>query len=183
MVVFDTTVALLAFRPGSPPPGDPATGRPIEHADARVSELLERLGKARTRIVIPAPALCELLIRAEGDVTELVAQLSRSATFRVEPFDTRASIELALMTRGAMSSRDKREGVDAPYNKVRFDRQIVAIAKVSGAKTVYSDDRGLRTFAERQGLEVVGIADLPIPQAVREPPLPLPGPTGSEGAS
>jgi predicted nucleic acid-binding protein len=68
----------------------------------------------------------------------------------VVPFDTRAAIELAVMTRNAIDQGDKRGGVDAPWNKVKFDRQIVAIAKVAGATTIYSDDLQLRTFAEQK---------------------------------
>ena len=39
---------------------------------------------------------------------------------------------------------------------------------------IYSDDRPLRSFAEQQGLRVVGLADLPLPQ---QPELPLPPPS------
>jgi hypothetical protein len=56
---------------------------------------------------------------------------------------------------------------------MKFDRQIVAIAKVTGATTINSDNRQLPTFAEQQGLIVVGLADLPMPPAAREPELPL----------
>ncbi len=83
------------------------------------------------------------------------------------------------MTRAARESGDKRGGVDAPWAKINFDRQIVAIAKVAGATEIYSDDRDLRTFAEEQGLKVIGVADLPIPARIREPQLPLPEPPTS----
>jgi hypothetical protein len=78
------------------------------------------------------------------------------------------------MTRAALEQGDKRGGVDAPWNKIKFDRQIVAVAKVAGVTAIYSDDRQLRAFAEQQGLRVMGLADLPLP---REPELPLPPPS------
>jgi hypothetical protein len=74
------------------------------------------------------------------------------------------------MTRSALDQGDKRGGVEAPWNQVKFDRQIVAIAKVAGVMAIYSDDRPLRSFAGQQGLRVVGLADLPLPQ---QPELPL----------
>jgi predicted nucleic acid-binding protein len=179
MVVFDTTFALILLRPGVQPPLDPATGYPVEHAEARISGLVETLGKARTRIIIPSPALSELLVRAGNGTAELVTRLMKSSTFRVLPFDTRAAIELALMTRAALDSGDKRSGIDAPWTKIKFDRQIVAIAKVAGATAIYSDDQQLRAFAEEQGLKVIGLADLPIPESARQPELPLPEPPAS----
>jgi hypothetical protein len=78
MVVFDTTTALLFLRPGTTPPLDPATGAPVQHAEARIALLIETLEKARTRIIIPTPALSELLIRAGAGTAELVARLTRS---------------------------------------------------------------------------------------------------------
>ncbi len=182
MVVFDTTMALLLLRPGTNPPLDPATGNPVEHAEARIALLVETLEKARTRIIIPAPVLAELLVRAGAGAAELVARLTRSAAFRIVPFDTRAAIEVADMTRAALYGGDKRGAVDAPWNKIKFDRQIVAIAKVVGASAIYSDDRQLRAFGERQGLTVVGLADLPAPDAVREPQLPLEPPDAEPDA-
>jgi hypothetical protein len=179
MVVFDTTTSLLLLRPGTNPPLDTATGNPVEHAEGRLALLVDTLGKARTRIIIPTPALSELLVYAGTGMAELVARLTKSATFRVLPFDTRAAIELAVMTRAAIDQGDKRGGVDAPWNKIKFDRQIVAIAKVAGATAIYSDDHHLCTFAKEQGLTAIGIADLPLPESVREPELPLmlPAPT------
>lgn len=176
MVVFDSTTALLALRPGVNPPLDPATGKPVENAEARIAHLIETLGKERTQIIIPTPVLSELLVGAGAAASELVFRLTRSATFRIASFDTRAAIELAEMTRAALGSGDKRGGVEAPWSKIKFDRQIVAIAKVTGATAIYSDDRDLRTFAEQQGITVVALADLPIPAAARQTELPFPSP-------
>ena len=51
---------------------------------------------------------------------------------------------------------------------MKFDRQIVAIAKVNGASILYTEDRGVRSFAEESGLTVFGIADLPLPGSMRQ---------------
>jgi hypothetical protein len=128
---------------------------------------------------MPTPVMSELLVHAGPGTAELITRLTKSTTFRVVPFDTRAAIELAVMTRNAIDQGDKRSGVDAPWNKIKFDRQIVAIAKVAGATAIYSDDRQLRTFAEQQGLTVIGLADLPLP---RQPELPLPIPSENPDA-
>ncbi|MDA2934247.1 hypothetical protein MYX82_07875, partial [Acidobacteria bacterium AH-259-D05] len=46
---------------------------------------------------------------------------------------------------------------------VKFDRQIVAIAKVENAHTIYSDDDHLKSYGEKVGIKVVSVSDLPLP--------------------
>jgi hypothetical protein len=71
-----------------------------------------------------------------------------------------AAIEL---TDRGKSGKGKKGGSDAPYQKVKFDRQIVAIAKVNRAHTIYSDDADVRKFATKAGIKAVPTWDLPIP--------------------
>lgn len=51
--------------------------------------------------------------------------------------------------------------------KVKFDRKILAIAKVAGAHTLYTDDKTLIARATANGLKSVRMQDLPMPP---EPP-------------
>ncbi|MYN38285.1 hypothetical protein GTP55_02760 [Duganella sp. FT109W] len=44
---------------------------------------------------------------------------------------------------------------------IKFDHQIVAIAKCNRVTTIYSEDAGLRRFAERLGMKALSIEDLP----------------------
>jgi hypothetical protein len=46
---------------------------------------------------------------------------------------------------------------------MKFDRQIAAIALVSGTSVPYSDDDGVAKFAASRGLTVKRVIDLPIP--------------------
>jgi hypothetical protein len=48
-----------------------------------------------------------------------------------------------------------------PKTKVKFDHQIVAIAKVVGAKTVYSDDGDVQRLCQREKLLCLGVWALP----------------------
>jgi len=56
--------------------------------------------------------------------------------------------------------------VEASWAKVKFDRQIVAIAKVTGASIIYSDDEDVAKLAQPVGIEVIALNALP------EPPTP-----------
>ena len=67
------------------------------------------------------------------------------------------------MTWAAIADGDKREGLSSSWNKIKFDRQIVAIAKVAKVSTIYSDDKNLGKIAEAQGIDVITFRELPLP--------------------
>jgi predicted nucleic acid-binding protein len=163
MVVIDATILLLMLRPGTPVPND-ASGKPIDRPKERIEYLLQQLDEARTKIVIPTPVLGEVLVKAGAAATEqIVDQLQRNSIFSIEPFDTRAAIEVATMSRDAMKKGAKRGSSAATWAKVKYDRQIVAIAKVLGATTIYSDDRDIAALAKRAKIDVISLAALPLP--------------------
>ena len=83
----------------------------------------------------------------------------------VKPFDEIAAIELAAIEHEARGKGDKRGGSAAPWTKVKFDRQIVAIAKAHGATRFYSDDEDVIKFGTKAGLEVISTWNLPLPAA------------------
>lgn len=169
MVVIDATILMLFFRPDTPVPADRG-GAPIELPNQRIEHLIQQLEKARTKIIVPTPVLSEILVRAGPAASqEIVEKLNRLPVFRVEPFDARAAIEVAAMTRGALTtSGTKRGAAVGPWAKIKYDRQIVAIAKVNRATTIYSDDRDIRSIAAAENIPVIGLAELPRPNETRQ---------------
>ena len=68
------------------------------------------------------------------------------------------------MTRETLNSRERKRGTKNPtLAKAKFDRQIVAIAKVHRATAIYSDDGDVKSLGERAKIKVIGIADLELP--------------------
>jgi predicted nucleic acid-binding protein len=162
---FDATMLIFLFNEKAPAPLDPSTGKPLEGAQARIRHVITRITNSRGRIIVPAPALGELLVKtAPETAVEYLALLGRAKGFRIAPFGERAAIEFAEMQRQLHSARERRLAGETRA-KAKFDQQIVAIARVEGATTVFSDDDGLRRYAERFGLTVEGVADLRIPPA------------------
>jgi predicted nucleic acid-binding protein len=156
MVVVDATILLLMLRPESPVPAGPK-GVQIDRPIERIAALVDQLQKSRTKIVIPAPALSEVLVRAGAAASqEIVERLQKYSVFQIEPFEARAAIEVAAMTRRAMGRGTKKENPDATWAKLKYDRQIVAIAKVVGATVIYSDDSDVRTIAAEVNIPVIG---------------------------
>src|SRR5665213_407106 len=155
MVVIDATMLLLLLRPGTRAPTD-AEGLQIDRPKERIELLIQKLQKEKTKIIVPTPALSESLVRAGTEASiQIVEYINKYAIFRIESFDTRAAIELATISREAMGSKGKRGGTAAVWAKVKFDRQIVAIAKVVGATEIYSDDKDMVSLAKAVNIKVV----------------------------
>jgi predicted nucleic acid-binding protein len=148
---------------------------------AKMFYLVNRLHKAGDKIVVPTPALAEFLIKADDAAPAYLEALNRSKYFRVVSFDQRAAVEVAAAHREALGTGDKREGTASPWTKVKYDRQIVAIAKVEGVTAIFSDDPHIATYAKRDGIPVTTLADLPEPPTDAQAELPLLPPTDKEG--
>jgi hypothetical protein len=63
MVVIDSTNLLLMLRPGTRVPNGP-DGSPISRPKDRIDYLVQRLSKAKSKIIIPTPVLSEALVKA-----------------------------------------------------------------------------------------------------------------------
>ena len=149
MVLFDANTLVLLLDPTLSAPIDEATGEPVTEVEKRIKHLVGTLQESREKIVIPTPALAEVLTHAELAGADYFTKLNRSSAFRIEPFEIRAAIELAQMTSSAINKGDKKDGVSASWSKVKFDRQIVAIAKVNNVSMIYSDDGDLKKICHR----------------------------------
>jgi predicted nucleic acid-binding protein len=170
MVAFDNTIlSLLIFPDADLRQGN--EGQKVEHARERVAGLVQSVEDAREQVLVPTPVLCELLVTEGADVQDVLTTLRGSAYIRVESFDERAAVELAMRLRDARRAGDQREGLPITKSAMKFDRQIVAIALVSGASVLYSDDDGVAKFAAGCGLAVKRVADLPVPAS--QQPLPF----------
>jgi predicted nucleic acid-binding protein len=161
MVAFDCTVLSLLLHPDAEVPHDPSTDEPIIRAADRMRFLVERLQEAGYRILIPAPALGEFLTVASPDY---LTTINQSMWFEVGPFDQRAAIESAVALRRAKASgKGKKLSLHDDWQKIKVDRQIVAIAKVYEVTTIYTTDKSVIKLATESGLEAVHVANLPLP--------------------
>ncbi len=164
MVVIDAAMLLLLLRPESGAPIDSHTGKPVAEVKEGIDFLVMELEKSRTKLIVPTPALSEVLVRASlSDAPRIVEEINKASVFEIKPFDALAAIEVAAMTRTALGEGDKKAGSSETWAKVKYDRQIIAIAKVAQANVIYSDDLGLRAIAQKAGIAVIGLAELPLP--------------------
>lgn len=140
---------------------------------AKLDHLLTQVATVRGRIILPAPVIAEFLVKTDLGTTDWLAALERKASILVAPFDRRAALECALLDRAALVTGDKRGGRPEPWQRIKIDRQIAAIARVAGATTLVTDDAGLTTTARTVGLAVVSLAKLELPESARQGRLDL----------
>ena len=178
MVVFDANFLIFFLDPRL---------REGAGKNPRVDHLVDTIDQGRDRIIVPTPALSELLVGAKDAAPKYLDTINRSRYFRIEPFGERAAVEAAAMTRDAISRGSKLgSAIESSWAKVKFDRQIVAIAKVSGANVIYSQDPDVARHAKEVGLKVLRLEDLPDPpttpqiEMTLEPTEPQPTPDPNE---
>ncbi len=181
MVAFDAGFLSILFHPNPGIPADPSTQASVTSPRERVECLIDTLSDTGEKIIIPTPALAEVLIAlGRRAATKAVTDLHGESVFKIESFDERAAIELSQMAEVRPGQKKQREQVGT-WAKINFDRQIVAIAKVNGAKTIYSTDEDVRKLATREGLLSIALHELPLPPP-STPRLPFPE-TQSDGES
>ena len=164
-MAVDSSALALLVNPSANPPVDPTTDKPLESTRERVEHFIAGLSADDT-LILPTPLLAEALVRAEEGGPGLLLQLSDMARVKVRPFGTRAAVETAQMTREAILAGDKRVGSTAAWQKVKADRQVVAVTRVEGATSIYADDKDLVMFARRLGMTAFSTWDLPIPPQI-----------------
>jgi predicted nucleic acid-binding protein len=145
---------------------------PVEFARERAENVVVTLQKQRRKIIIPAPALAELLTVIGPTAHQYVNLLSRSRIFEIGVFDARGAAELALLNRDTFHHQDQKTGAE-PYQKRKVDRQIVAICKVYGVTELYTDDKDLAKRALLCGITPLRISDCAIPDSARQTSLQL----------
>src|SRR5947209_12459583 len=100
LVGFDTTFLALMFIPDAK--------CAVAQAKERVNFLVSDIHGRGDKIVVPTPALSELLVKSGRARNAIIQELSRSSRFVLAPFDVRAALELSLMTAAAFTRKDKR---------------------------------------------------------------------------
>lgn len=166
MIAFDSSVFMLVIDPEAKGPIDIATGAPVANASKRIEYLMREIKSQNQKIIIPTPVLSEVLVYFE-EPQEKYTDILRQGIFKISPFETKAAIEAAEAMRSALRRggiRADSANLDANRTKIKFDRQIVAIAKVQEATAIYTDDEHMRKLATDANLTARRTADIILPR-------------------
>lgn len=115
------------------------------------------------QLVIPTPVVAEFLVYTLDARLLVLEKLRQTNKVKIVSFDFKAAMECAISTANARSAGDKRYGGHSNLQKIKVDEQIVAIAKVIGAKFIVSDDKDIKNIAHSFGIICKKIQDLDLP--------------------
>jgi predicted nucleic acid-binding protein len=166
-VGFDNTMLSILLNPSGRIPVDPDTGQPILMAQRRAELLVESLARSRQKIIIPTPAQAELLTAIGPTAQRYFDIIARSRLFEVASFDSRCAIELAYLNRDIFATHDPKNPTET-YQKIKIDRQIIAIFKVAGVENIYTNDAAMAKRGRLCGLNPIGTAQLELPTEDRQ---------------
>jgi len=166
-VAFDNTFLSALLNPNDRARLQPETGKPLDFCKERAEAVVAKVEKERRKIILPAPAVSELLTAIGPDAQQYLNVVGRSRVFDVGAFDARGAAELALLNRSIFAASDAKHRLDT-WQKRKVDRQIIAICKVYGATELYTDDDGLANRARLCGITPVSLFDIPVPEKVRQ---------------
>jgi hypothetical protein len=165
MVAFDAGILSIVIYENAGIPNDYRTGLPIDRARERIDALIDILEQDGDCVLLPTPALGEALTSVAEHAERYIEKLENLSCFKIHPFGKREAIEIALRTKAAIAAGDKKEGLEAPWQKVKYDRQIIATAKAERVDAIYSTDKHIHANAGLWGVPSIHLADLPLPSS------------------
>src|SRR3982751_3059212 len=105
LVAFDNTILSVLLFPDADLRGG-VLGLPVVRGHERVIGLVQELAETGDQVLIPTPALAEVLATPGCDIDEVLGTLRSSAYIRIGDFDLRAAVELAMRMRDAFAKGD-----------------------------------------------------------------------------
>ena len=179
-VAFDNTFLTLLLNPASPVRPHPKTGIATVHMKSRIDTLIDTLTTRRETLIIPTPAMAEVMCM----VRPAALVLSKLGSYRcIEPypFDQKCAVTLSdLAHKHRPEIKKLKSAHDRAWQHVKVDMQIVAVAVTYGADALYTDDDGQASFAELCGLNIVRSWELPLDDKYNQADL-FEGMTGDNG--
>jgi len=127
---------------------------------------LEDIDRANGQLIIPVQVVGEYTSGADKAGQEVLAKLLGNRRIKVANFDHVAAVECAMMDKIAISSGGHKRAPltrDISWQKVKVDRQIVAIARVLKVDRIISTDGDIPKIAEALGMPCIAVEDLPLP--------------------
>ncbi|AON05419.1 TPA: type II toxin-antitoxin system VapC family toxin [Pseudomonas aeruginosa] len=164
-IVIDTNVLVQIMQDdGATDLMNPETGEVVDDAFRRAVALVEQIETMKGTVILPAPVVSEYLLGIERSSYQTHLDIINSAkSIEVVPFDQLAAVECALLvTNQELKNMDP----DAKMAKLKYDRQILAIAVASGAKEIWTHDKQLFKRARAVGITPKSLSDI-LPRPVQ----------------
>lgn len=165
-LLLDNNILIQILAPSATGLTDPTTKEPLDRVEERAKALIDDAESKNALLLIPTPVLSEFLMGVAAEQFQNYLDiLSNHACFEIVDFDTMAAIECAMLpTRQELAQLAPNQLA----SKLKYDRQIIAIALATGVDEIWTHDYSLGKIAMAKGLAVKSLADIE-PAAVQAP--------------
>lgn len=140
----------------------------IDRPQERIDFLVQTISERRDKIIVPTPALTEFLLLAADRWSDYLTIIKRKSVFEIAGFDDPEAVELVEHWRKHGDGKRLKANHPATWAKLKYDRQIVAIAATRRVERIYSTDSDLYSFARELNKECFGLRDLPTPPPAQD---------------
>lgn len=136
---------------------NPENGMEIPDPMRRVEALIDMVESSGGAVIIPTPVLAEYLVGIDKkDHQTHLNLIQRQSCFEIASFDEISAIECAQMP----SIKELKLMMKSDTaSKVKFDRQIISIAKALNVDEVWTHDKGVFNRCKEMGIVVKSLAD------------------------
>lgn len=159
-IIFDTNIlvqAITGMKDGCKL-SNPKNGMEIPDPMRRVEALIDMVESSGGAVIIPTPVLAEYLVGIDKkDHQTHLNLIQRQSCFEIASFDEISAIECAQMP----SIKELKLMMKSDTaSKVKFDRQIISIAKALNVDEVWTHDKGVFNRCKEMGIVVKSLADI-----------------------
>lgn len=137
----------------------------------KTAYFFQEIKKNGNYIGIPTPVIAEFLVIDNEIRTSFFELFKNNRSIKILPFDLKSAYECANIEAEARAAGNKLFPLpkeSAPYQKVKVDRQILAIALSNNAQTLITNDKDLKKIGEHNSkIEVKLISELRIPEGMQ----------------
>lgn len=142
----------------------------IEFARER---LLHFIKENTAEIILPSPVYSELLLISSVTADLLDKYLGNNGRFITCPYDVRSARILAEVEKPELTKGNKRSDRTETMARLKFDRQILSIAKRNNTEVIITSDKGFIKDACRYDLKTMCATEMELPPNIVQPKLNL----------
>lgn len=161
--LFDAGFIYILFDDRARVPRDASAKLVVDRAQDRIDFLVQTISERKDKIILPAPVLTEFMLLSSDRYRDYLAIIRRTAVFEVAGFDEPETIELVEHFLKVGDGKKLKPGTAETWAKLKYDRQIAAIAKTRRAECIYSTDADLEKYATDLNIKFCNPIHLPLP--------------------
>ncbi len=127
----------------------------------RAQLLFKQLHQDKAEIIIPSVVLSEFMMKIETiETPRLLKEIQKCC--KVYSFDTAAAFKLAEIFRNIKANKtyEELQTIGITRQCIKFDSMIVATAIVQNSLVIYTEDKGIKKIAEKEGVETKELPEI-----------------------